>query len=102
MQLQWDSRVALGVVIAAAGYPAAPRKGDVITGLPADGAETMVFHAGTALNARGDVAVVGGRVLCVTALADSVAQARNRAYAVLDGIHFDDMLYRRDIGHRAL
>jgi phosphoribosylamine--glycine ligase len=102
MQLQWDSRVALGVVIAAAGYPAAPRKGDVITGLPADGAETMVFHAGTALNARGDVAVVGGRVLCVTALADSVAQARDRAYAVLDGIHFDDMLYRRDIGHRAL
>jgi phosphoribosylamine--glycine ligase len=102
MQLQWDSRVALGVVIAAAGYPAAPRKGDVITGLPADGAETMVFHAGTALNARGDVAVVGGRVLCVTALADSVAQARDRAYAVLDGIHFDGMLYRRDIGHRAL
>jgi phosphoribosylamine--glycine ligase len=102
VQLRWDSRVALGVVMAAAGYPLAPRKDDVITGLPADRAETMVFHAGTALNARGDVAVVGGRVLCVTALADSVAQARDRAYAVLDGIHFDDMLYRRDIGHRAL
>jgi phosphoribosylamine--glycine ligase len=102
VQLTWDPRVALGVVMAAAGYPVAPRKGDVITGLPADAAETMVFHAGTALNAQGDVAVAGGRVLCVTALADSVAQSRECAYAALDGIHFDGMLYRRDIGHRAL
>jgi phosphoribosylamine--glycine ligase len=102
VQLQWDPRVALGVVAAAAGYPTAPRKGDVIAGLPADAAETMVFHAGTALNAQGDVTVTGGRVLCVTALADSVAQARDRAYTVLDGIHFDGMLHRRDIGHRAL
>ena len=102
VQLQWDARVALGVVMAAAGYPLAPRKGDVISGLPADAAETMVFHAGTALSAQGTVTVAGGRVLCVTALADSVAQARTRVYAALDGIHFDGMLYRRDIGYRAL
>ena len=102
VQLQWDPRVALGVVVAAAGYPTAPRKGDVITGLPVDAPETMVFHASTALNEQGGVAVAGGRVLCITALADSVVQARDRAYAVLDGIHFDGMLYRRDIGHRAL
>ncbi len=102
VQLQWDSRVALGVVVAAAGYPLAPRQGDVITGLPADAAETMVFHAGTALNAQGDVATAGGRVLCVTALADSVVQARAQAYAALGGIRFDGMQYRQDIGHRAL
>ncbi len=102
VQLQWDPRVALGVVMAAAGYPQAPRKGDAIDGLPADAADTMVFHAGTSLNAQGTVTVAGGRVLCVTALADSVAQARTRAYAALDGIHFDGMLYRRDIGYRAL
>ena len=102
VHLQWDPRVALGVVVAAAGYPTAPRKGDVIKGLLANAPDAMVFQAGTALNAQGDVAVTGGRVLCITALADSVAQARERAYAVLDGIHFDGMLYRRDIGHRAL
>jgi phosphoribosylamine--glycine ligase len=102
VQLQWDERVALGVVVAASGYPMAPRQGDVITGLPADAAETMVFHAGTALNAQGDVAVAGGRVLCVTTLGDSVAQAQARAYATLGGIHFDGMQYRQDIGHRAL
>jgi phosphoribosylamine--glycine ligase len=102
VQLQWDPRVALGVVVAAAGYPLAPRKGDVITGLPADAPDAMVFHAGTAQDTQGDVAVSGGRVLCVTALADSVAQARAQAYATLAGIHFDGMQYRQDIGHRAL
>jgi phosphoribosylamine--glycine ligase len=102
VQLRWDPRVALGVVMAAAGYPQAPRQGDAITGLPADAADTMVFHAGTALSAQGTVTVAGGRVLCVTALADTVAQAQSQAYAALDGIHFDGMLYRRDIGHRAL
>ena len=102
VQLQWDERVALGVVVAAAGYPLTPRKGDAITGLPADSADTMVFHAGTASGASGEVVVSGGRVLCVTALADTVAQARIRAYAALDGIHFDGMQYRRDIGYRAL
>lgn len=100
--LQWDDRVALGVVVAAAGYPLTPRKGDVITGLPADAADAMVFHAGTANGASGEVVVSGGRVLCVTALADTVAQARVRAYAALAGIHFDGMQCRRDIGHRAL
>ena len=102
VRLQWDDRVALGVVLAAAGYPLAPRKGDVITGLPADAADAMVFHAGTALNAQGQVVVAGGRVLCVTALADSVSQARERAYATLASIHFDGMQHRQDIGHRAL
>ena len=102
VQLRWDERVALGVVVAAAGYPLAPRKGDAITGLPADRADAMVFHAGTAAGASGEVVVSGGRVLCVTALADTVAQARSRAYAALDGIHFDGMQYRRDIGYRAL
>jgi phosphoribosylamine--glycine ligase len=102
VRLQWDDRVALGVVLAAAGYPLAPRKGDVITGLPADAADAMVFHAGTALDAQGQVVVAGGRVLCVTALADSVSQARERAYATLASIHFDGMQHRQDIGHRAL
>ena len=102
VQLQWDPRVALGVVMAAAGYPLQPRKGDVITGLPADAADTMVFHAGTALDAAGQVVVSGGRVLCVTALASTVADARTQAYAALEGIRFDGAQCRRDIGYRAL
>ena len=93
--------MALGVVLAAAGYPMNPRKGDAITGLPADQTDRMVFHAGTA-DANGQVVVSGGRVLCVTALADTVAAARQKAYAVADGIHFDGMQCRRDIGYRAL
>ena len=99
--LDWDPRVALGVVLAAAGYPLNPRKGDPINGLPADAADRMVFHAGTA-SAGTEVQVSGGRVLCVTALADTVALAQQRAYAVVDGIRFDGMQYRRDIGYRAL
>jgi phosphoribosylamine--glycine ligase len=102
VRLQWDPRVALGVVVAAAGYPQAPRQGDVISGLPVDAADTMVFHAGTAPNAQGEVTASGGRVLCVTALAESVAQARAQVYATLGAIHFDGMQYRHDIGHRAL
>ena len=102
VQLQWDPRVALGVVMAAAGYPLEPRKGDVITGLPPDAADTMVFHAGTAQDAQGQVVVSGGRVLCVTALAGTVADARTQAYAALDGIRFDGAQFRRDIGYRAL
>lgn len=101
VSLDWDPRVALGVVMAAHGYPMNPRKGDAITGLPADEADRMVFHAGTtAVDGRTEVS--GGRVLCVTALADSVAAARQRAYAVVDQIHFDGMQCRRDIGFRAL
>ena len=101
VELTWDRRVALGVVIAAAGYPAAPRQGDAITGLPADSAEAVVFHAGSAL-AEGQLRTSGGRVLCVTALGDSVRLAQQHAYDALSGIHFDGMQFRRDIGHRAI
>ncbi|MFP8777947.1 phosphoribosylamine--glycine ligase [Hydrogenophaga sp. RWCD_12] len=99
--LDWDPRVALGVVLAAAGYPMNPRKGDAITGLPADEADRMVFHAGTA-DADSQVVASGGRVLCVTALADTVAAAQKKAYEVVDGVRFDGMQCRRDIGYRAL
>jgi phosphoribosylamine--glycine ligase len=101
IELQWDRRTALGVVMAAHGYPLHPRKGDVITGLPADKDEAMVFHAGTATQGGG-VATSGGRVLCVTVLADSVKQAQQQAYEVALGIRFDGMQYRTDIGHRAI
>ncbi|MDD0837412.1 phosphoribosylamine--glycine ligase [Curvibacter sp. HBC61] len=101
VELQWDRRTALGVVMAAHGYPMTPRKGDVITGLPAEADDAMVFHAGTELK-DGEVRVTGGRVLCVTALADSVKLAQQRVYEVAAGIHFDGAQYRRDIGYRAL
>lgn len=101
VELQWDRRYALGVVMAAHGYPLKPRKGDVITGLPAEADDAVVFHAGTAMM-NGEVTTTGGRVLCVTVLADNVKQAQHRAYEVLHGIHFDGMQYRRDIGHRAV
>ncbi|HVE51462.1 MAG TPA: phosphoribosylamine--glycine ligase [Casimicrobiaceae bacterium] len=102
---EWDRRAALGVVLAAAGYPDAPRKGDLIRGLANVNGETHpdahAFHAGTEL--RGDdVVTSGGRVLCVTALGDSLKQAQKRAYAAIGAISFDGMQYRRDIGHRAL
>ena len=101
VELQWDRRTALGVVMAAAGYPASPRKGDAITGLPAEADDAMVFHAGTVL--EGDVLKTsGGRVLCVTALGDSTKTAQHRAYEVLRGIRFDGAQYRTDIGHRAV
>ncbi len=101
VDLQWDRRFALGVVLAAAGYPAAPRKGDAITGLPVDTEDAVVFHAGTA-NDGSSLRVTGGRVLCVTALGDSAKLAQQRAYDALRGIHIDGVLYRRDIGHRAI
>jgi phosphoribosylamine--glycine ligase len=101
VELDWDRRTALGVVMAAHGYPQAPRKGDAITGLPAEADDAMVFHAGTAL-VDGVPRVTGGRVLCVTALADSVKQAQVRVYDVARSIHFDGMQYRRDIGFRAI
>ncbi len=99
--LEWDPRVALGVVLAAAGYPLSPRKGDPIVGLPPDAADAMVFHAGTS-SSGASVSVSGGRVLCVTAMGDTLAEAQGRAYGVVDGIHFDGMQCRRDIGYRAL
>ena len=101
IELQWDRRTALGVVMAAHGYPEAPRKGDAIQGLPQDQDDAMVFHAGTVLE-DGVVRTSGGRVLCVTALGDNVRQAQQRAYDVARGIHFDGAQYRRDIGHRAI
>jgi phosphoribosylamine--glycine ligase len=101
VELEWDRRVAMGVVLAASGYPMHPRKGDVITGLPADHCEAMVFHAGT-INGAGQTVTSVGRVLCVTVLADSVRQAQQKTYEVTQGIHFDGMQYRRDIGFRAI
>lgn len=102
VELEWDRRTALGVVMAAAGYPEDPRKGDAITGLPAEEDDAVVFHAGTQLNEVGVPATTGGRVLCVTVLADSVRQAQQRVYDVTRGVHFDGMQYRRDIGFRAI
>ncbi len=101
VDLQWDRRVALGVVMAAAGYPLSPRKGDGVTGIPAEAPDAVVFHAGTTLQDQGLVSS-GGRVLCVTALGDSVRQAQQRAYDVVRGIRFDGAQYRQDIGHRAV
>jgi phosphoribosylamine--glycine ligase len=101
VDLQWDRRTALGVVMAAAGYPMHPRKGDAITGLPKESEDAMVFHAGT-VGRDGQTLTAGGRVLCVTALADSAKAAQHRAYEVLGGIQFDGAQFRRDIGHRAV
>ena len=101
VNLQWDRRAALGVVMAASGYPGAPRRGDAISGLPPPTGDVRVFHAGTA-SQDGTIVSDGGRVLCVTALGDSVKLAQQRAYEVLHGIHFDGAQYRRDIGHLAI
>ena len=101
VKLEWDRRVALGVVMAAAGYPDAPRRGDVITGIPEETAEAVTFHAGTTLAAN-TLTVNGGRVLCVVGLGDSVKMAQKQAYAVVDRIHFDGAQFRRDIGWRAI
>ncbi len=100
VELQWDRRTALGVVMAAGGYPQAPRKGDLVTGIPPESPDAVVFHAGTALR-DGELRTAGGRVLCVTALADNVKQAQQRAYEIVGRVHFDGAQYRRDIGHRA-
>jgi phosphoribosylamine---glycine ligase len=100
VEAEWDRRAALGVVMAAAGYPDAPRKGDEIHGLPHPGDDFHVFHAGTAQK-DGKVVTSGGRVLCVTALGDKVKIAAQRAYEVAEAIRFDGMQFRKDIGHRA-
>jgi len=101
VELQWDRRVALGVVMAAHGYPLSPRKGDRITGIPAEAPDAVVFHAGTTLQ-DGELKTSGGRVLCVTVLADSVKQAQQRAYEVAARVSFDGVQYRKDIGFRAV
>jgi phosphoribosylamine--glycine ligase len=101
IEAEWDRRAALGVVVAAANYPDTPRSGDEITGLPPGGEDYHVFQAGTELR-DGKIVTSGGRVLCVTALGDSVRIAQKRAYEVAAGIRFEGMQYRRDIGHRAI
>jgi len=101
VEAEWDRRVALGVVMAAAGYPAAPRKGDPITGLPRACEDAHVFHAGTTEH-EGKIVTSGGRVLCVTALGDTVRVAQRRAYEIADQIHFDGQQMRTDIGFRAI
>ncbi|MGO4327247.1 phosphoribosylamine--glycine ligase [Cupriavidus sp. 2TAF22] len=101
IELDWDRRTALGVVMAAHGYPDAPRKGDVITGIPPEAEDSVTFHAGTALK-DGVLQVTGGRVLCVVGLADTVKAAQRAAYAAVEQIQFDGMQYRTDIGYRAL
>jgi phosphoribosylamine--glycine ligase len=98
---EWDPRLALGVVLAAAGYPESPRTGDAIEGLAESGEDCRVFHAGTRLDAE-RVTVGGGRVLCVTALGHNIQTAQKRVYAMIGRIRFDGMQYRSDIGHRAL
>ena len=107
VELEWDRRPALGVVMAAHGYPLHPRKGDAVHGLPAGLKDAMVFHAGTAAQAGAKAESTttistGGRVLCVTALGGTVKAAQQRAYEVAQGIHFDGAQYRKDIGHRAI
>ena len=99
---QWDPRPSLGVVMAARPYPDAPLTGDVIHGLNAVPAGAKVFHAGTALDASGNVVSAGGRVLCVAALGDSVGDAQRRAYAGVDAIHWANEFHRSDIGWRAI
>ena len=101
VEAEWDRRAALGVVLAAADYPETPRKGDLVTGIPPTAEDWHAFHAGTEL-ANGKLVTSGGRVLCVTALGDSVKMAQTRAYEAVAAIRFDGMQYRRDIGHRAI
>jgi phosphoribosylamine--glycine ligase len=103
VEARWDPRSSLGVVIAADGYPGKVKTGDVVSGLDADfGVDAKVFQAGTKLDHDGNVVTAGGRVLCVCALGDDLPQARDRAYAAVEHIHFDGAFHRRDIGHRAL
>ncbi|MGH8373572.1 MAG: phosphoribosylamine--glycine ligase [Gammaproteobacteria bacterium] len=102
VKAEWDKRVAVGVVLAAGGYPGEYQKGDAIVGLPPfPNNHVKVFHAGTA-EQDGQVVTNGGRVLCVTALGDNLADARQRAYHIADGIRWPGRFFRRDIGHRAL
>jgi phosphoribosylamine--glycine ligase len=102
VEAEWDRRVALGVVLAAAGYPDAPAKGDLISGVPKEDDDGVVFHAATVLDEKGQLLTSGGRVLCAVGMGDSVRMAQSRAYALADQIHFEGMQMRRDIGARGL
>ncbi|WEY39653.1 phosphoribosylamine--glycine ligase [Paraburkholderia sp. SUR17] len=101
VELEWDRRTALGVVLAAHNYPDTPRKGDRINGIPAETENSVTFHAGTSI-VDGKLVTSGGRVLCVVGLADSVRSAQSVAYETINQISFDGMQYRRDIGYRAV
>ena len=101
VELEWDRRTALGVVLAAYNYPETPRNGDVITGIPADTEDQLTFHAGTKLQ-DGKLLTSGGRVMCVVGLADTVRGAQQKAYDAISQIQFDGMQYRKDIGYRAI
>lgn len=102
IELEWDRRTAMGVVMAAAGYPDDPRKGDVISGIPEETADCVTFHAGTTLNENKQLITNGGRVLCVVGLGDTVKLAQKHAYDTVEKIRFQGAQYRRDIGWRAL
>jgi phosphoribosylamine--glycine ligase len=102
VELEWDRRTAVGVVLAAAGYPDAPRKGDHIHGIPAETPDAVTFHAGTADDAEGKLVTAGGRVLCVVGLGDNVKMAQKQAYEAVDKIGFEGVQFRRDIGWRGL
>lgn len=101
VELEWDRRTAVGVVMAAAGYPDDPVKGTLIDGIPAETHDAVTFHAGTRVQ-DGQLLTNGGRVLCVVGLGDSVRMAQKQAYETLEKIHFDGAQYRRDIGWRGL
>ena len=101
VELEWDRRTAVGVVMAAGGYPDNPQKGDVIDGIPPETPECITFHAGTQL-VNGALQTAGGRVLCVVGLGDSVKMAQKQAYDTVDKIHFNGAQYRRDIGWRGV
>ena len=101
VELKWDRRIALGVVLAAHQYPDTPRSGDRISGIPAPTNDQIVFHAGTKLH-DGNLLTSGGRVLCVVGLADTVKAAQQKAYSAIEQIHLDGMQYRKDIGFRAI
>ena len=101
IELDWDRRTALGVVLAAAGYPDAPRKGDVISGIPEESEDSVTFHAGTIIDSVA-LKTAGGRVLCVVGLGDSVRVAQKHAYEAIEKVKFDGMQFRHDIGWRAL
>jgi phosphoribosylamine---glycine ligase len=101
VDLDWDRRTALGVVLAAHNYPDTPRTGDAITGIPADTVDQLTFHAGTKLQ-DGHLVTSGGRVMCVVGLSDTVRGAQQKAYDAIAQIQFDGMQYRKDIGYRAI
>jgi phosphoribosylamine--glycine ligase len=101
VDLKWDRRIALGVVLAAHHYPDTPRTGDPINGIPNPSDDQIVFHAGTKLH-DDRLLTSGGRVLCVVGLADTVKAAQQKAYSAIEQIHFDGMQYRKDIGFRAI